>query len=644
MRIFGWFGPKTPETNTNADADKFVAPKTKRPGKNLPAEITDNIDRGKSPEEKGQLLQILETMQANSKIYDKIISELFLRNKDQFSSEQAVRQYFKEANTNTAAGARAKLIERSFGAGTFRLLSFTDSRQDAPRSVLNLLNKRIKETDYENQVEKGAYLNLLENYGVEWSMEKIGRDTLQNFFDANGQTLDGIDISKKISKKSDISGKAKTIGSVTIRGQQKYDWKELIHFGGTTKIGSETAVGGFGEGLKICAFLLLRDFGATSIKAGSDNWELEYYFDSLPHGAYSKPIKGLFAKKIARQIQSGNHLEIIFEGSDVEEKIKTIEESKKLFYSKENPDFANSSFNSKIGGFSILFPEADDNIWNKNKYGHLYLAGQRAYYSEKDKWETVENVNLWTWIKVQPKDRDRGMITRQELTELVVPPIVNSMNNEETIKSVYDFKPLYEHLSVYSVGSILLETMVEKLQTTNVKLKFEQQYLASDSISTIHWIREAMNQQGFKFCPRYMAKIGMKSAQEKFLEMQSHSRIEATPDETKKINLLKIAAKAIGLDENMIKDIWLFSEKGEKNIFSGQSNSMFYWVSQEKLSEGFHQMLDIYIHEASHKAGSHGDPKFDYFLEQNKRKIIEFILNHKEEWDKFAKIWNRPTA
>jgi len=77
--------------------------------------------------------------------------------------------------------------------------------------------------------------------------------------------------------------KAKT-GRVLIRAPQDYDWRELIHFGGTTKQDSETSAGGFGEGLKIAAFILLRDQGAKQVRAASRNWELDYYFSNVtPH-------------------------------------------------------------------------------------------------------------------------------------------------------------------------------------------------------------------------------------------------------------------------------------------------------------------------------------------------------------------------
>lgn len=67
---------------------------------------------------------------------------------------------------------------------------------------------------------------------------------------------------------------------------------------------------------------------------------------------------------------------------------------------------------------------------------------------------------------------------------------------------------------------------------------------------------------------------------------------------------------------------------------------MFYWVSREKMSGSFHDMLDTYVHEAAHKEGPHGQAKFEYFIEQCKKKITEFIKDHREEWDELEKSWS----
>jgi hypothetical protein len=131
----------------------------------------------------------------------------------------------------------------------------------------------------------------------------------------------------------------------------------------------------------------------------------------------------------------------------------------------------------------------------------------------------------------------------------------------------------------------------------------------------------------------------MKRVSEKFKELQSHLKIETSPEETRKIELLKKAAKEIGLSEDETKEIWLFSGVDEKSIFSGQYNNLFYWVSQESLKKDFLDVLDIYFHETAHKKGPHGDPQFEYYESELKKKIQKYILERREDFEKMQKEW-----
>ena len=590
--------------------------------------------------EQGQLLQILEKIKADSKIYPEILKQLADRNTDKFKSLQEAQGYLESATTDADALGVAKLIDHTLGGGTFRTLSFLDENQDSARSVYKLLEHNIKSTSFEKQVEKGHYLNLLETYGVSWDLEKVSRDSVQNFFDANGQTLNGVDIQTGVEEKMDATDKTKTkTGRVLIRAPQDYDWRELIHFGGTTKQDSEISVGGFGEGLKIAAFVLLKDQGAKQVRAASRDWEIDYYFSDVTSESYRKPVKGLHAKKRKRNEQTGNCLKIVFEGDDADKKVKVFENAKELFYSSENPDFQGASFSSKAsGGFKILPPDLEG-IWAENQKDHLYLAGQRTHYDSRDKWETVEDLNIWTWKKVQPKDRDRGMLTMWELRDNVLPMIVASMSLEDLRKSAYDFKPLWDQFSPPSPGDDLLEKIVDKLAQTNTILEFEKEYVADDLPWGPLWIKEALVSQGFKLCRPYMKKVGMRGVVEQFKEWQSHNRVEARPEEVKKIELLQKAARALGLPEDELKEAWIFSRKDEKSIFSGQYNDMFYWLSREDLTGTFFDSLNTYVHEAAHKKGPHENTEFEYGLERRKQKITQFILEHKNEWDEMENEW-----
>ena len=90
--------------------------------------------------------------------------------------------------------------------------------------------------------ETFKYLGILDTYGVDWSMEKAARDTLQNFFDGNNKTLDGVNV--QVTQEGDDH-------VVRVSNHAEYDFRRLMHLGGTTKTDDPFAAGGFGEGAKI---------------------------------------------------------------------------------------------------------------------------------------------------------------------------------------------------------------------------------------------------------------------------------------------------------------------------------------------------------------------------------------------------------
>ncbi len=629
----------------------------KREGGKVPEAMVEQNDQGAGTatlpesgpavpiaEKPSQLLSILGELKASPKIYAEITAQLLEKNPDKFKSEAEVTSFVEAVQTPAGALVVAKLIDKTLGTGAFRTMSFLGSQQNAERSVLRLLRDRIENSSFEKQAERGMYLNLLETYGVEWSMEKASRDCLQNFFDANDATLDGVKIETSLEEKATSDAVSIKIAKVRISAPQHYDWREMFHLGGSTKTGSETAVGGFGEGIKVAAFVLLKDHGATQVRASSGEWQVDYYFSNLPSDAYRKPVRGLYGRKRDCEAHPGNYLELVFEGPDADKKIEAFQNVRELFYSSENEDFQGASFDNKAsGGFKVLPKAMMKSPWGgerlRNQAGHLYLAGQRTHYDERKKWETVPDVNIWTWRKVQPKDRDRGMLTRDEMEKDVIPLIINSMTDEEAKKSVYDFKPLWDTFDFVSTGEALLKKIAEKLEKKGTTLAFEEGYLAND-LPFSGWIVDALKQQGFKMCGAYMGNIGMKTAKEKFLEMQSHNRVESTDIEQERIKILQEAAQSIGMEKDDIKEVWLFSQKDEKNIFSGQYNGMFFWMTTEEMAGNFYEALNTYVHEAAHKKGPHGEAQFEYYLEQCKQKITKYILEHKAEWDEMDKKWN----
>src|SRR3989344_4676761 len=371
-------------------------------------------------EEGKQLLQIIADIEQSPQLFKFLIAQLA---EQSGQDPEVVKGWFKDVYTSANALGLAKKVDEFLGIGTFRKLSFVSKGADAERNVLKILSKDLRAKSFEGQVEGGLYMNIKESYAVEWSLEKAARDILQNFFDGNNQTLDGVEIS--VVKGGDP---AKPKASIRLVGKQSYDWRELVHLGGSTKTESEVTAGGFGEGAKILSLILLRDYGAKLVRFSSEDWEVDFYLEQVPQGSYrKKEDRGLFVRKRKKKSEKGNSLQLGFEDQDAIKKVRAIENSQELFYSRQNPDFRSPSFEDKgTGGFQILPRVEGVRSWDKPK-GNLYVAGQRIHYDSRDKWNNIDLINIWTWKKIAIKDRDRGMITTDEMRKHVVPLVVERM-------------------------------------------------------------------------------------------------------------------------------------------------------------------------------------------------------------------------
>lgn len=114
-------------------------------------------------------------------------------------------------------------------------------------------------------------LSILDTYKVRWNIPTVVRDVVQNFFDAAGcLAAVRIEIDRKRHR-------------VHIEGPVAFDLDLLRYIGGTTKsdAGLRTA-GGFGEGFKICALVLLRDHH-VELHTGAGDWQMRATFQDV-HG------------------------------------------------------------------------------------------------------------------------------------------------------------------------------------------------------------------------------------------------------------------------------------------------------------------------------------------------------------------------
>ncbi len=303
---------------------------------------------------------------------------------------------------------------------------------------------------------------------MSWSLEEVARKTFQNFFDANNFTLDKVNIN--------MVPRAEGSYTVRIYGPAEYDYHKLLDIGGTSKNGSYVTAGEFGDGAKIAALILLRDFGFSRVVHGSGDRELEFYIGTVPKGSNGeKKTKGLWAKvrlkkaNLVSRILSRILSKYIIEknqGSYVEltttdqGRAKLFLDAKQLFYYTAHPDFQNPAYKGEKYWFVYI---------GQGQKGHLYDAGQRRHYKEEKVWAVVEGMHIGT-KDIKAFSADKGSVTRKQLEEQVLKPMAEGMSQREMIAAIMAMEPAWSRGHYDDADKTVLRLMVNRLSENNPKL------------------------------------------------------------------------------------------------------------------------------------------------------------------------------
>ena len=463
------------------------------------------------------------------------------------------------------------------------------------------------------------YLHILETYAVKWDTEKVARDTLQNFFDANGYTLDGIKTSAEESEQGH---------KVTISGATGYDYRYLLHTGGTSKAEDARAAGGFGEGAKVAALICLRDLGAKEVVYETEGKKVTFYLDDIHDTHYPNPVRGLFVRVTEGGDKKGSSFEATFPYGAVAD---IFVKARDLFYHKDNPDFHNPTVENSAGGFKI----------HVGRGGNLYEAGQRRHYHEWDnsiRWNNVEDVTIWTKEKTFQPDRDRGDIDKHQIEKKAIAKIVGQMEPEEIKRVIEQNRDLWHKTEPFGLGKDLLQQMVNAYKKTGESLHFPDQYVAA-TLFMQDYIKSSLEEAGYIICDYSLRGIGMISAAEKFNQLQEHYRLEPTEAEAKRLDLLRKAVNEF-LGQGVEEELFLFSKDNERNIVHGQYSTGRIWISQETLHGDFAGALSTLLHERDHKSGTDQSAEFSYALTDTLKKVIDAFLKKADIAKSLAQDWD----
>ncbi|MEZ4753165.1 MAG: hypothetical protein R3A13_02510 [Bdellovibrionota bacterium] len=471
--------------------------------------------------------------------------------------------------------------------------------------------------DFEQSVIDGHYLGILESYRVSWDLQKAIRDTWQNFYDAeNG--VDSVDVNQL----------ARTI---TISGTGEYDYRKLLHIGGTSKEGRDDTIGGFGEGAKILSLVLLRDFKFESLKFGSGDWEIEFYLDKAPEGSYDDPkAKGLYAKLRKKPYQKGNYIEFVAKS---ESQAKAFVEARNLFYHQDNPDCKDPDVLVKVEaptraqghityGFRYLGLDRKGGLVG----GNFYDCGQRFAYNPSSAyggpgWNKVEGLHIFVLgNKTSKSDRDRGAVTSLSVESEVIGPMVKAMSDKQLIDTLFILKDFWINYHLHTAAEALFVITVEEMAKRRIKVEFPDNLVAPERFISEN-IRSTLTNMGLTVCRSELATLGMNSAESAYLEEVQTTTIRPTTKQKRRMALLKQTAQMLNKlsakygKKMEVKDILLFDGSIKKVLHGKADNGeVFIWMSDRQIEGEFAMALSTYLHELDHIHGGDASAKFSEAL------------------------------
>ncbi len=461
---------------------------------------------------------------------------------------------------------------------------------------------------------------------VKWNSDKISRDILQNFFDGHGQTLDGV----KMSFDKQENGKYK----VRIEGQAQYSQEKAILLGETTKRNNSKAAGNYGEGLKVVVLKLLKEYGASSVDIGSDNWNVR--FNPMKSNICEKDV--LSYSLLKQEPVQGNYLE--FE-TDNEELLKSLTSAINNFYHSNNPDFQNPVFENDL--FAIK------KLGEKDK-GSVYIAGQKFEYMNLNTvergWNVLPGYTLVFKEKPTGKNdfdisRDRMILQEDHIKSLVLSAVASDKTStEDILKLLTIFKSSWKDdcfsYNSDKMSNVLLESILSAVSRRGIRIEFPSQYLAS---------QKGFNDKGYDYfykdthtiCKPIFSAIGMKRTLEKAAEDKPQCLIQPSEIQVKKIAVLKetinclkssiLRAKPEYYSRSLNPNIYIFEKS---DVFAGEHRQDGFWISDTEMSESFDRVLSTVLHEIGHEFGGDGTEEFTYTLTAMLQAVINATLKDQE--------------
>ena len=456
-----------------------------------------------------------------------------------------------------------------------------------------------KDNDFNKTVSAQMTLSYAKKRN--WSNEKIARDLMQNFYDGNGHTLEGVDLKVKQNDN----------GTYTIRidGKGIYNYEHLKRLGGSDKDNPKDA-GGFGEGSRIIAGSLLAK-GTNRVRFACKDWQMDFTTAENAR-THEEGVMRTLTKNEAQL--DGNYVE--FDTND-KELVEKIMDSKNYFYSPNNPDFRDLDIENEFFGFKVS-PDKNGNLYYIQRFQtpdkkmdnglqNMTLIFKQAAFGENFQNKGGYTIDLNT-------TRDRMAIEAEQMSELTR-AYAKTLPDADLVKAISALEPIFTSDNCNSekfrrenkannLSYQFAQSIIHEAASRGIKLDFEGKKIvyvkeSSEWRTNLSSKEEAFfNKEGYIFA-NMGTELGIEDAESLYAKLHRPHSIKPTEQQAKQLQILNEAVNLItsndkmGLFPNEGTQLYAFDETS--NI---ESSTGYYAAVNSKNLDG------VFIHTNKLKAES----------------------------------------
>lgn len=456
-----------------------------------------------------------------------------------------------------------------------------------------------KDNDFNKTVSAQMTLSYAEKRN--WSNEKIARDLMQNFYDGNGHTLEGVDL--KVKQNDD--------GTYTIRidGKGIYNYEHLKRLGGSDKDNPKDA-GGFGEGSRIIAGSLLAK-GTARVRFACKDWQMDFTTAENAR-THEEGVMRTLTKNEAQL--DGNYVE--FDTND-KELVEKIMDSKNYFYSPNNPDFRDLDIENEFFGFKVT-PDKNGNLYyiqrfqTPDKKMDNGLQNMTIIFKQAAFGENFQNKGGYT-IDLNTT-RDRMAIEAEQMTELTR-AYAKTLPDADLVKAISALEPIFTSDNCNSekfrrenkannLSYQFAQSIIHEAASRGIKLDFEDKKIvyvqeSSEWRTNLSSKEEAFfKKEGYIFA-NMGTELGIEDAESLYAKLHRPHSIKPTEQQAKQLQILNEAVNLITSNDKM----GLFPKEGTQlyafdETSNIESSTGYYAAVNSKNLDG------VFIHTNKLKAES----------------------------------------